>query len=79
MNWSVDGQTFDYIIVGGGLAGLTVAGRLSEDSAKTVLVIEAGNDDRTNKSVYDVLEYGAAFGSSLTWTWETDLGRDILG
>ncbi|EJC97364.1 glucose oxidase [Fomitiporia mediterranea MF3/22] len=76
---SANGQTFDYIIVGGGLAGLTVAGRLSEDSAKTVLVIEAGNDDRTNKSVYDVTQYGTAFGSSLTWTWETDLGRDILG
>jgi choline dehydrogenase-like flavoprotein len=30
----VGGQTFDYIIVGGGLAGLTVANRLSEDSSR---------------------------------------------
>lgn len=29
--YTVAGQTFDYIIVGGGLAGLTVANRISED------------------------------------------------
>ncbi|KAI4169655.1 MAG: hypothetical protein LQ343_005533 [Gyalolechia ehrenbergii] len=36
------GNTFDYVIVGGGLAGLTLASRLSEDSETTVAVIEAG-------------------------------------
>ncbi|KAF2446166.1 GMC oxidoreductase [Karstenula rhodostoma CBS 690.94] len=35
-------ETYDYIIVGGGLTGLVVANRLSEDSNKTVLVIENG-------------------------------------
>ena len=35
-------MTFDYVIVGGGNAGLTVASRLSEDSTKRVAVIEAG-------------------------------------
>jgi hypothetical protein len=30
----VNGQSFDYIIVGGGLTGLTVANRLSEDSSR---------------------------------------------
>ncbi|USP81903.1 hypothetical protein yc1106_09177 [Curvularia clavata] len=38
----VNGQSFDYVIVGGGLTGLTVANRLSEDSSRTVLVIENG-------------------------------------
>ncbi|KAJ8108653.1 hypothetical protein OPT61_g8023 [Boeremia exigua] len=38
----IAGKTFDYIVVGGGLAGLTVANRLSEDSSRTVLVIENG-------------------------------------
>ncbi|KAG4035052.1 hypothetical protein MFRU_002g04000 [Monilinia fructicola] len=35
--------TFDYVIVGGGTAGLTMAARLSEDSGTTVAVIEAGS------------------------------------
>jgi choline dehydrogenase-like flavoprotein len=35
-------QSFDYVIVGGGTAGLTLANRLSENSSLSVAVIEAG-------------------------------------
>jgi len=35
-------QKFDYVVIGGGLAGLVVASRLSEDERKSVLVLEAG-------------------------------------
>lgn len=34
--------TFDYVIVGGGTAGLAVAMRLAEDPSYTVAVVEAG-------------------------------------
>ncbi|KAG8784284.1 hypothetical protein FRC15_003559 [Serendipita sp. 397] len=40
----VHGIAFDYVIVGGGAAGLVLANRLSEDDNRTVLVIEAGDD-----------------------------------
>lgn len=36
-------QEYDYIIVGGGTAGLTVADRLTEDGRTTVLVVEYGD------------------------------------
>jgi choline dehydrogenase len=35
-------QSFDYIVLGGGTGGLTIAKRLAEDPSVTVAVIEAG-------------------------------------
>jgi choline dehydrogenase-like flavoprotein len=39
-------HTFDYVVVGGGLTGITVASRPTEKSSTTVLVIEAGGENR---------------------------------
>ncbi|KAF8311835.1 alcohol oxidase [Clavulina sp. PMI_390] len=74
---NVSNKTYDYIVVGGGLAGLTVANRLSENAGTTVLVIEAGNDDRTDPRVYDIYQYTVAFFSSLDWSYPTDAGKSI--
>lgn len=72
-------NTYDYIIVGGGLTGLTVASRLSEDPQTTVLVIETGGDDRSNDLVRNIYTYGQAYGTSLDWYWPSDDNRNISG
>ncbi|KAK3053888.1 hypothetical protein LTR09_005168 [Extremus antarcticus] len=63
--------TYDYVIVGGGTAGLAVAYRLAEDGAKSVAVIEAGgfyeyeNGNRSVVPAYRTL-YSAATPESAT-------------
>jgi choline dehydrogenase len=43
-NFGVPGrnQSYDYVIIGGGTAGLALAARLAENTSHTVAVIEAG-------------------------------------
>ncbi len=41
-------DTYDYIVVGGGTSGMTLAARLSENKGVTVAVLEAGIDYRSN-------------------------------
>ena len=41
-------KEFDYIVIGGGAGGCALAGRLSEDPAISVCLLEAGkSDDQT--------------------------------
>ena len=72
-------KTFDYVVVGGGLTGITVAARLAEDPAVSVLIIEAGKDNRSDDLVQDIYKYGDVFTSKLLWSWRMDHGRTIIG
>ncbi|OCH90043.1 GMC oxidoreductase [Obba rivulosa] len=65
-------KTFDYIVIGGGTAGLTVAARLSEDSSKSVLVLEAGEPNLDDPKIMLGGQYGATWGDQkYDWGFET--------
>jgi 5-(hydroxymethyl)furfural/furfural oxidase len=61
---------FDYVICGGGSSGCALAARLSEDSRKSVLLIEAGPDVTPETAPADVLASypgKAYFNPAFTW------------
>jgi choline dehydrogenase-like flavoprotein len=62
---------YDYVIVGGGTAGLVIANRLSEVSNITVAVIEAGGSVLNNPNVTDPLGFIRAFGTDIDWSYST--------
>ncbi|KAK9320533.1 GMC oxidoreductase-domain-containing protein [Lipomyces orientalis] len=69
---TVAGKTFDYIIAGGGLTGLTVAARLTEDPKIDVLVIENGfYQSNRGPIINDLNTYGQIFGTTVDHAFET--------
>ncbi|BEJ14502.1 hypothetical protein CspHIS471_0402690 [Cutaneotrichosporon sp. HIS471] len=81
------GQTYDYVIAGGGLAGVVLAARLSEDTSKTALVIEAGHDESNNdivtrlQTVFEIqrdwiLNRSAGITENYDYSYDTTMGWD---
>ncbi|KAI0759156.1 alcohol oxidase [Irpex lacteus] len=64
----VANKAFDYVIVGGGTAGLTLAARLSADPSKSVLVLEAGEAHLENRDILAVQAFGSHFAND-AYTW----------
>ena len=67
----VAGKTVDYIIAGGGLTGLTVAAKLTEDPNIRVLVIENGFYESNDEAIIEDLNaYGEIFGTTVDHAYE---------
>lgn len=61
----------DYVIVGGGTAGLVLAYRLSEDPTKSVVVFEAGKDMTADPRVQIPAMWTTMMGSEGDWQLKT--------
>ena len=60
----------DYIIVGAGTAGCVLASRLTEDSSVSVILIEAGPEDK-KREIHIPAAFSELFKSSVDWAYET--------
>jgi choline dehydrogenase len=75
-----DGDSVDFLIVGGGAAGSVLGARLSEDSSVRVLLLEAGPDYAATQDVPEDLLDADGFPSSREWGYQSEpgaLGRSI--
>lgn len=67
----MDSASYDFIIVGGGLAGCVVASRVKQyNNAANILLLEAGPDTRSRT---DILEMQALnLGGPLDWQYQSE-------
>jgi choline dehydrogenase len=72
-------EEYDYIVVGAGSAGCVLAGRLSEEPATRVLLLEAGPADRS-PWIHLPIGYGKTMWSPrVNWCFETEPDPNMNG
>lgn len=62
---------FDFLVIGGGTAGLAVAARLSENADLKVGVLEAGSAIEGDENIDTPGWFGNSIGASYDWQFET--------
>ncbi|WP_280471398.1 GMC family oxidoreductase [Nocardia cyriacigeorgica] len=68
----------DYVIVGAGSAGAALAARLSDDPDTTVLLLEAGPQDK-NKFIHIPAGFAKLFRSEVDWDYLTEPQPELDG
>jgi choline dehydrogenase-like flavoprotein len=76
---SSSSDSFDYVIVGGGAAGLVLAARLTEDPQIHVLVLEAGEDLTADPRVNVPAMWVQLAGSEADWRFKTSPQKALAG
>lgn len=70
-------QEYDYVVVGGGTAGLAIAARLTENPDVVVGVLEAGANRMDDKQISTPSLYPTLIGrKDYDWWFETVLQQD---
>ncbi|TIB75663.1 hypothetical protein E3Q23_02261 [Wallemia mellicola] len=78
----VSDKEFDFVVVGGGVGGLAIAARLSEEANLTVAVIEAGGDGSDVKDQIYIPGYSYLHGltvSDYDWDYKVEQQQVING
>lgn len=65
-------EQYDFVIIGGGTAGLVLAARLTEDPNLHVLVLEAGENHISNPQISIPALWPSLLGSDLDWNFSTE-------
>ncbi|RMX04811.1 GMC family oxidoreductase [Corticibacter populi] len=70
--------SYDYVVCGGGAAGCVVASRLAQDSDATVLLLEAGGDERV-PAVEDSRLWMSNIGGERDWRFVAEASPHTAG
>lgn len=71
-------DSYDFVIIGGGTAGLVLANRLTENPQVQVLVLEAGEDLTADPRVTTPALFPTLIGSDADWNTVTESQVGVL-